>query len=300
MKRAMNYVIVLLFLLTLRSSKAEAQEFINGDLWGIINGISSLPANWFSVPYNDVHCHATSAIGATPDLTDFNEPDSSNGIIGNPYSGRTFVSGVVSDGFQEGIMQVVAGFSPLTTYTINFHQAVVKQSNCLDSSGSWAVYVDTLLAGITAPTFSSAPFNSTSFVWELRSVTFVATEVSHNIEFLPLDDDSLWNDLSCLRMGIDCISISGNCNVVNTSVDDYSLEGAVTAYPNPVSDILVIESHSNELLEIMLSDVASDILIQKKFTDFISLSTEQLPSGIYFYEVRNQNGIVKRGKVTKQ
>ena len=212
MTKTYSILIVLFFLV----GRLLSQDFLNPDLNGIIIGSSSLPFSWENVPFDDVICTAADADGATPDLTDLIGPVSLGGVLGNPYSGNTFISGTVGDNFQEGIMQTVSGFNPNTTYSINYYQSVVKQLNGLDQSGSWAVYIDNTLAGVSIPTFSDAPFNSTSFTWEERSITFTATETTHTIKFLPMDDDSN-SDYSyigtegALRMGIDSIFIS-TCN----------------------------------------------------------------------------------------
>ena len=281
----------------------RAQEFLNGDLSGIITGISSLPANWLNVPFNDVNCLSNSAGSDSPDLTSLLLPTPSAGIIGNPYSGSTFISGVHDSIsgliFHEGIMQTISGFIPGNNYTINFHQAVVKQINLLDSSGSWMVYIDTTLAGITLPTTSNAPFNSTSFVWEFRSVSFVATDSSHTIKFLPWDNDSLWMAPLGLRMGIDCIFIFNGCDSINTGISDIIFHDSFKIYPNPMTDKFEVKSDSYEPLEVLLYDMSSKVLMSQKFVNSVSLKTEHLASGMYIYEIRNRNGVIKKGKVVK-
>ena len=212
MTKTYSILLVLFFL----GGRLLSQNFLNPDLDGIITGGSSLPVDWQNVPYTDLNCNATFLGGDSPDLTDLFGPEEIGGVLGNPYSGITFISGLDGGDYQEGIMQTVSGFLPNTLYSINFKQSVVKQNNALDQSGAWAVYIDTLLAGISIPTFSDAPFNSTSFIWEARSITFTATETTHTIKFLPMDDDSN-SDYSyigtegALRMGIDSITIS-SCN----------------------------------------------------------------------------------------
>jgi gliding motility-associated-like protein len=209
--------------------KSYGQNFLNPDLNGNIIGHSNLPINWQNVPATDINCQAL-ILGHhdTPDLTDLVNPLATSGINGNPYSGLTFVSGLRSNAFHEGIMQTITGLLPGNSYSINFQQSVVKQINCRDQSGSWAVYFDNTLAGVALSTFNNASFNSTSFIWEPRSVTFTATANSHTIKFLPHDDDSNLNLLytdsnGCIRMGIDsiflvpCLTInlnSGNDTIV--------------------------------------------------------------------------------------
>ncbi len=188
------------------------QSFQNGELDGIINGYSSLPTDWLNVPLGDPNCLAFQVGNDTPDLTSLTEPGPTLGCVGNPFSGSTFVSGAFANSspnfFQEGIMQTLVGFTIEKEYLIHFRQTIVKTDYSIDKSGSWAVYIDTILAGITTPTHSNAFPGSTELPWELRTISFTAKATSHLIKFLPLDDDtnhfnSNTDTLGSLRMGID-------------------------------------------------------------------------------------------------
>ncbi len=172
--------------------------------------------DWERVPASDPVCLANMIDHTdTPDLTNENLGQSS-GITGIPYSGEYFVAGLhISNGafyFQEGVMQTVNNFIVGCQYTISLHQAVVKQDNCLDRSGSWAVYADNVLIGVTTPSFSNLAYNDINLTWDYRTVTFTATAQSHTIKFLPLDDDTdlMSSDTNIdggLRMGIDLVEI---------------------------------------------------------------------------------------------
>lgn len=244
----MNHSSVLIFLLCATSFNLEmqAQDFVNGDLEGSApTGLAQLPPGWQAVPDSDPVCLASSgSLGDTPDLTDINGPSVITGIFGNPYSGNTFVSGERSGGgvvFQEGIMQQVSGFVPGEPYTIVLHQAVVKSYGNIDTSGSWAVYINNTLAGITAPTSSSVAYDSAPFPWEQRTVQFTAISSSHNIKFLPVDDDTDLTVLApngSLRMGIDLVSILPGFH--STGLADHTPPTDRTLAPNPVVDDLVI------------------------------------------------------------
>ncbi len=208
--------VLLLLVLVIFSNKSHSQDFVNSDLDGSASIISLLPTSWQFIPYTDPLSLANTANWATPDLTDVNGPSASAGICGNPYSGNTLLSGLIltsqSNSFHEGIKQNVGNFIVNKSYTIDFHQAVVKQSNCLDESGSWAVYIDNTLAGVSSPTTSILAYNDKALIWEDRSITFIATSTAHTIKFLPFDDDanttSSFTDITgALRMGIDAIYI---------------------------------------------------------------------------------------------
>ncbi|MEP7169859.1 MAG: T9SS type A sorting domain-containing protein [Bacteroidota bacterium] len=71
-------------------------------------------------------------------------------------------------------------------------------------------------------------------------------------------------------------------------------------FPNPFTNTINLTVKTNELSEITLYDITSRKLLQQKFTSSISLNTDQLAKGIYLYEVRNKNGIIKNGKVVKE
>lgn len=77
-------------------------------------------------------------------------------------------------------------------------------------------------------------------------------------------------------------------------------QSAITISPNPFSDKIIITNKNNEEGEILLYDIASRKLLQQQFTNSTSLNTEQLAKGIYIYEVRNKNGVIKKGKVVKE
>ena len=120
-------VFIINVLLIALANTANAQNFQNGDLNGVINGTASLPFYWQNVPNTDVNCWADDPGRATPDLTDINGPNTITGIAGIAFSGNTFVSGLHSNlslYFHEGIQQTVSGFNVGSTYTLNFYQAI--------------------------------------------------------------------------------------------------------------------------------------------------------------------------------
>lgn len=70
-------------------------------------------------------------------------------------------------------------------------------------------------------------------------------------------------------------------------------------FPNPFTDKINITVKRNELVEVSLYDVTSRKIVNQSFTNSTSINTEQLSKGIYIYEVRNKNGVIKKGKVVK-
>ena len=213
---------VSIFSMLLLCNFVAGQDFENGDLEGQIYGLSTTPPSWYAVPQSDPVCAANFAPGTTADLTNETMPSPTIGLIGNPYSGNSFVSAIAanSDGsiYMEGIQQNVSGFMVDSIYEVHFYQAVVKQSNMKDNTGSWALYVGNTLAGVSETTTSYAAYNSTNFNWDKRSIVFTATAPTMMFKFFPVDDDDNgvldeWDASGALRMGIDSLFITPWCNL---------------------------------------------------------------------------------------
>jgi len=205
-----------------------AQSFVNGDLEGTVDYVS-VPPGWDFIPFTDPVCLATSGLEATVDVLDETGPSFTGGIAGFPFSGNTFVSGLHANSgagqlWHEGLMQTVNGFTVGNNYTISLYQAVVKQSNCIDPSGSWRVYLDNNLIGTTAITTSYLSPTDIFLDWEERFISFVASASSHTIKFIPWDNDlnqltSNLDTTGAIRMGIDNVSFVADPPNVNLGND---------------------------------------------------------------------------------
>jgi hypothetical protein len=206
----MRLIFTLGVIITLLSSwHVRTQNFANGALLGTI-GISTTPTSWSQVAFGDPVCQATMALAATSDVTGTTGPMS--GIInGNPYEGGTCVSGLHhttgADTWHEGIQQSVSGLVIGQAYAISFWQCVIKQSNALDPQGSWSVYKESTLIGISTPTNDPAAYGTNTHTWQRRVLTFTATATTHLFKFLPRDDDANWVDPNSVRMGIDSVNL---------------------------------------------------------------------------------------------
>jgi hypothetical protein len=83
-----------------------------------------------------------------------------------------------------------------------------------------------------------------------------------------------------------------------TSVNELSTVNAMI-YPNPFTDKLEFTIENAEPMEVTLFDITARKLLQQSFTKALTLNTTSLSKGIYFYEVRNKNGVMKKGKAVK-
>lgn len=74
----------------------------------------------------------------------------------------------------------------------------------------------------------------------------------------------------------------------------------INIYPNPFCNQLIFKLTGNEQAKISLYNFLGQQVMQQTFTNSTIINTEQLVYGIYFYELRNNKGVVKTGKVVKQ
>ena len=296
-------ILIILIICFYNIINISAQQFINSDLDGSVEiGIGSTPPTfWQNIPYLDPNCQASAEYSATPDLTNINGPFKSLGVFGYPYSGLTFVSGGFAQNptndiiYHEGIMQNVSGFVIGERYSISFHQAVIKQFYCRDTSGSWVIFLDDSMLGISTPTISHLNYNDSILNWESRVISFVASKNSHTIKFLPIDDDSniITDTLAlngALMMAIDSIGI----NHLATSIKDYSIKIDAKIYPNPTSKTLTIKAKEIEQIEIY--NLGGSLI---KITSQQEIDLSQQEKGIYFIKVTTANGVATQKIILK-
>jgi len=85
-----------------------------------------------------------------------------------------------------------------------------------------------------------------------------------------------------------------------TGIEDASDNIFISIFPNPFSTQLTFFLSDNEEATVSFYDFLGQQILQQTFTNSMTVSTEQLADGIYFYELRNDKGIVKNGRVIKQ
>jgi hypothetical protein len=86
--------------------------------------------------------------------------------------------------------------------------------------------------------------------------------------------------------------------IINTSASDKSDIYEIIIYPNPIQDKMEIKISNINPIEFILYNITSGVILRKSLTNSITINTEAIPVGIYFYEIRFRNNI-KRGVVIK-
>jgi hypothetical protein len=88
-----------------------------------------------------------------------------------------------------------------------------------------------------------------------------------------------------------------SCTVGISEIQN-NFEGVL--FPNPFADKLYVTVKVNEQTTISLYNFLGQQILQQSFTNSTTINTEHLADGIYFYELRNEKGAIKTGKVVKQ
>ncbi|HKR03041.1 MAG TPA: T9SS type A sorting domain-containing protein [Bacteroidia bacterium] len=85
-----------------------------------------------------------------------------------------------------------------------------------------------------------------------------------------------------------------------TGMSETNFGNECNLFPNPFSDKINITAGRNEIMEMNLFDITSRKLLQQKFISSVTVNTTQLSKAIYLYELRDKNGVIKKGKVVKE
>jgi hypothetical protein len=90
------------------------------------------------------------------------------------------------------------------------------------------------------------------------------------------------------------------CTCSTTGAEELTdYDNLFTIGPVPFSNQITSTSGYNEPVEIILYDITSAVVIKQSFENEISINTQHLAKGIYFYTLRNRQKILKKGKIVK-
>ena len=206
---------------------------------------------------------------------------------------------------------------PLTTTltagaTYNFEMYVNLGNWSRQTTDAFGVYFsDTLVDGVlnNAPLSFFPQINNVvgntldSLNWILISANYTATG-SENYLIIGNFKDDISTSLSVVNPGgtnasymlVDNVSLHD----ISVGMNELDENVVVNFYPNPFSDKLNIVTKGNKLLVVKLYDISSREIINQSFTNSTLINTEQLAKGTYFYEVRNENVVINKGKIVKK
>lgn len=264
-----------------------SQTIINGNFE--INTLSSCLIN----PTNTAYNNAISNSFAFGDYF-FSGPDllKSTCPYGSPANGTWFLG--IGYGTQPGVgyrsdaisleidMNLVQGNS----YTIKYFDKV-----SIDGGGAGGLIP--LQFGLSTESLSfGALINSSvpSYSWTERSFTFVAPNNGNFITLKPLVTGTTGSWIH-----VDNIRIENALGLA-----DESLETEIAPFPNPFSNTLTFKLNNNNLSELRIFDITGREIVEKEFTNELTLETFDFNPGLYFYTIMSENRIVKKGKILKK
>ncbi|MEI6749029.1 MAG: exo-alpha-sialidase [Bacteroidota bacterium] len=73
----------------------------------------------------------------------------------------------------------------------------------------------------------------------------------------------------------------------------------IQVFPNPFTNEITVNNSINEPSEITVYDITSRKVIMQKFTSKATLNTTQLGKGIYLFEVKTKNTVLRNGRIIK-
>jgi len=85
-----------------------------------------------------------------------------------------------------------------------------------------------------------------------------------------------------------------------TGINEANKNISINITPNPFADKLNVTIKEKESMKITLYDITGRKLFNQSFSNSVSINSEYLEKGIYIYDVRNKNGVIKKGKLVKE
>lgn len=163
-----------------------------------------------------------------------------------------------------------------------------------------------------APVSNSAHFYTDSIVtdttnWTIIKGSFISDSaysyvmIGNFFDDIHTDTLNLYPPPGSVYYLIDDVCVSTDSLTCNPplGINETTNERELILFPNPFTDRINITAKRNEVVEISFYDVTARKIFNQSFTSSTTINTEQLVKGIYLYEVRNKNGVIKKGKVVK-
>ena len=216
--------------------------------------------------------------------------DSSCQVIGIP-TGYPFNGPAYGGNVGVSLSQIVNGLIAGNIYELEFWAGGESYNSIFSQSGLFAVDLGFGNIFLKAP-----PTPRNTGIGKRYVISFIATSSSHTIKFTNWGHIGVNSNNDFTELILDDVRLFAT---QNTSINNIAGNLDITIFPNPFADRIYIAVKCKELLEINLFDLTSKKIIYQKFTNSVSLNTEQLAKGIYIYQVRSNKGAIKKGKIVK-
>ncbi len=266
-------------------NNSYSQTIINGDFE--VNGAGTCQWNLSNPAYNNFMSYSWGFGNNVSSGLDIQS--TSCGYAASP--GNTWFISVASNNIPTGDWGTDALSLKIST---NLIAGNIYQIGYYDYGSSYNdTFVTPLIIGLSLDSlsFGDSIYSSTPTLdtWTYKTFLFTAP---NNGSYLTIKNDTLvqfsaWNFIDDFQI----LSSSGMSNTFT--------QVPVSVFPTLFSNELKISLQSECPSEIIIYDITAKTLIQQDFINAVTLNTEQLANGIYLYEVRNKNGVIKKGKLVK-
>ena len=216
------------------------------------------------------------------------------------YSGVSLCYPINTDTLQYGavgvsLQQTVSGLVVSNTYVLEFW-AGGEYGGFFPNDGIFALDIgfgDTILRNKPTQTYSG--------IGRRYIVQFIAVSDTHTIKF------TNWGHIcsSCTELVLDDVKLytigelSETITRCTNGITEIH-ESSISIYPNPTGNVLSVKTNDKERLGIVVYDITSRKLLSQDFTGSTDINIESLAKGIYLYQIINNQGIIKNGKIVKE
>jgi hypothetical protein len=97
-----------------------------------------------------------------------------------------------------------------------------------------------------------------------------------------------------------CVATDSTTCEGSVGIDEIRRSESLVLFPNPFGEVISISSLNSEATSISIYDYTSRLVLKEQVERTATINTEHLAKGIYFYEIRNRTGLIRKGKIVKE
>lgn len=225
------------------------------------------------------------------DISNDNRVVVTNDIVFNDVDGDGFVEFVSSSVLESGHTYIQI-FKGLEDYSFENKTQDWLTDNLLIEGTTWIFLRDVDNNGfidiVESETFVSRNDGNygPSIRWEWNGSSFTTV--------IDTDGDGIKDDVdTCSDSPRGETVNSTGCSSVQLSVDDEILNNSLKLYPNPVTNILTIESKNVAISKVEIYSILGE-KIKEINSIFGSITTDNLPNGMYLIKIYSEKGMVMK------
>ncbi len=133
-------------------------------------------------------------------------------------------------------------------------------------------------------------------VWNYHSLNY--TIPSGNDSVYTIRFNSIYATLNDPGIGnfLDTVTVCG----LNVGLNETNYSESIKVYPLLFTDEIKIQLNNEKEAKFLLFDGFSRLVVQQEISNSSGIKTDHLKRGVYCYQIKTLNGILKNGKLIKQ